>query len=57
MTQKLTREPVHDGTLVGLSLWRQIDCKLHLTLQLSAAQSKYKHVSALFLHIYTLLHT
>lgn len=50
--ERLTREPVHDGTLVGLCLRRQIDRKLHLALQLGAAQRKYK----LSYHIYTHSH-
>lgn len=37
----LTREPVHDGTFVCLSLGRQEHSKLHFTFQLSAAKNKY----------------
>lgn len=39
----LTWQPVQDGTFVRLSLRRQIDSKLHLTLQLSAANKHNTH--------------
>lgn len=44
----LTREPVHDGTFVCLSLRRQEHSKLHFTFQLSAAKSRYEHNLYLF---------
>ena len=39
----LTWQPVQDGTFVRLSLRRQIDSELHLTLQLSAANKHNTH--------------